>query len=197
MPPEVDPIPADNSVIREMRQKIDSMASELKGLEELKAKAKEADDLKAKLTEIERAKLDEIDRLKVEKDELTGKVKESESLKSQLDQFNKSFESMYRSELAGVPDDQKSRAEKLSASGTWAERLEAIREVKELMPAAKLKAGTATNPTAPGPTQAFQEAPKPKEPKDWNTGFSLQDEMKKGQASTRTVTPLGSTENVG
>jgi hypothetical protein len=154
----------DNSAIRAARQHAADLEQQLKD-----AKAQLAD-VSGRLTEKERAEMAELDRLKAEKADADAKIQELEAFRDEAGRYQSRFKGMYEAELASIPEEQRARAEKLTSAGTFAERFEALQELKAMFPAAPVQAGTRTNvPPAGAVPPASTPPPPPASPKEWGS----------------------------
>jgi hypothetical protein len=118
-PPAGDPN-AENSAIRALR------ASQ-------EAEKKRADAAEARLTEIERGKLEEGERLKLELADRDKKLTELGAKAGKLDRYEQAFQSQYQRELAAIPEAQRPAVERLSSTGDWNDRVEALQTAKGLL----------------------------------------------------------------
>lgn len=132
--PEPQDPPKDNSVIQHMRTQIDAANTKAR---EQEARAAE---LQTRLDAIEREKMSEADRLRAEADDAKRAAdahsQELERLRDENGRYTSRLETLYTEELQSVPEDKRSQVEALSKSGTWDERLEALRAAKALLPPA-------------------------------------------------------------
>lgn len=163
--------PPDNSTIKHLRETIDTLTRDKAAAES------KATELESRLTSIEREKMDENERLKAEKADLEAKAKEADALRDENGRYTTAFKSIYDQELSAVPEEHRERLQKHTSSGTYAERVEALRDLKALLPAAQTARpiGTITNPGTPGAVQPMAPAPAaPTDPKNWG-GASLSD----------------------
>jgi hypothetical protein len=164
--PPAPPAPTepDNSAIRAARQHAADLEQQLKD-----AKTQLAD-VSGKLTEKERAEMAELDRLKAEKTEAEGKIKELEGFRDEAGRYQTRFKGMYEADLSSIPEEQRQRAEKLTANGTYADRYEALQDLKAMFPTAPVQAGTRTNITPAGAVPpASTPPPPPSSPKEWGS----------------------------
>lgn len=156
--------PGDNAAIRAMREQIKTLEADARRAKDLETQLSEA---QSKLTEIERAKLEENERLKLDLADARKAKEETEAAAAQLrdenGRYQSSFQSQYEAELASVDEEKRSTVEELSKTGTWADRYEAIKRAKALIPAQPAQGGTVTRPgTTPATTTAA--VPKPYDP---------------------------------
>lgn len=130
MPPEETPPGGEtpeNSTIRQLRQSQDA--------ERIRAEAekKRADDLAEQLKTIERGKLADTERLTLELADRDKKLTELGQRAAKVDQYEAAFQTLYAQELAAVPDAARTSVERLSKSGDWNQRLEALRDARGLL----------------------------------------------------------------
>ncbi len=145
--PGANPGAQDNATIRQMREQVDAANKAARDA------AAERDALQARITERERAEMAEADRLKAELADAQGQVAELAPLRDEHGKFVSAFEALYNDELAAAPEEQRAALGKLSASGSWPDRLEALRTAKGLLPSATpAAAGSMTNPAGGAPT---------------------------------------------
>ena len=174
----------DNSVIRSLREEIRKRDEALREAEGLKSKAAESEQLRAKLTEIERAKLDEIDRLKAEREDLLGFKTKAEALQGETAKYETAFRNLYDAEMASLPESAREKVAKLSSTGSYAERLDALRTAKDLIvPAVIRSAGTVTQPAQPGSVSHVAEPKASMPPSQWG-GISLRDSLVSPETTT-------------
>jgi len=167
----------ENATIRQMRAQIEANA---KAATDAAARAEVAE---RALKERERAELAEVDRLKAEMADRDKQLAALEPLRDQHGRFASALETYYQAELAAAPEAAKERLERLSAQGSWADRLETLREAKALLASAMPPAaptpkvgGTHTQPPGGPPPPAEPPAPKPF---DWQNPPSWGDVLKK------------------
>jgi len=163
-PPAGDPN-AESSIVKQLRERGD-------------AEKRRADELAQKLQDQERAKLEENDRLKLELQDRDKKLAEVGQRAAKVDQYETAFQTLYTQELAAVPEAARASVERLSKSGDWNERLEALRDARGLLaPTAPTPpvAGTVTQPTGsapPTPPGTGAQPAKPLTPEELrSTGF--------------------------
>jgi hypothetical protein len=183
--------PAENSAIRQLRSHAESLEAQLK---EATAKLNETTQ---KLTERERAEMDELNRTKAEKDDLAKKVSELEPLRDEVGRYASKFEGLYKETLNSIPEEHRERLERRTNSGTWADRYEALLDLKGLIPEKVApKGGTSTNPTHPGPVTPPATNPQgpATSPKDWGNidlGRTLLETMPEGGIKLPANTTMG------
>lgn len=178
------PTSTDNATIQEMRAQIDSLTRDLKAApsaEELAALKSERDELKSKVTEAEREKMTEIQRLQSELEELKPFKDQATNLTQQWETVEKRAQSEYEGILAGVTDEaHRAAVERLSAQGSWMDRVDLARHAVSILPQPQPKAaGTVTQPdgSAGGdtpPTDGAKEKvdTKPEKVTSWNQAFA-------------------------
>jgi hypothetical protein len=111
--------------------------------------------------------MDDKTRMQAELKDAQEKAKDAERLRAENGQFTSAFENLYNSELATLPEDKREAVERLSKSGSWADRVDALRNAKVLigsLPAPPAVAGTITQPGGGTPPPTTPEAPKPRTP---------------------------------
>lgn len=157
--------PPENATIRQMRDQIEASNRRAADAEEARKQAEE------RATALEREKMDEMERLKAERADAEKRIKELEPIRDEHGKYVSAFQNLYQQELQAVPEEHRARLEKLSGTGTWADRVELLRDAKALIstPAeAPARFGTPTNPPIPGATPPPPSAPPaPASPKDW------------------------------
>lgn len=175
----------ENSAIRELREQIKALNTDLnktkseleKANETLKATSEERDTLNAEKQEAERAKMEEVERLKAEKADLEKLVGETESLRTFKQQMDESAEARYNTLLEGVPEDKRAEAQELTALGDWHQRASNLERVTKLFTPPETSQGTRTSPGTPGSqaSQPTEGGEKPAEtkapPKSWSEAF--------------------------
>ncbi len=171
-PPAVNPGEQDNATIRALRAEIDAQK------EAARTATAEAERLKVAATERERAEMAEVDRLKAELSDAAAAKAEAQALRDEQGRYQSAFEGLYQAELAACPDDKREGLSKLSASGSWPDRLEALRTARGLLTGAPATAGTTTQPPAAAPPGA----PEPPPPVDPNRKPSWGDVFKRPTA---------------
>lgn len=129
----VPPTPPADNTVKEMRGRIDALTTQLKEAEGLKEKAALADQLQARLTEIERSKLEESDRLKLELADAQKKAGEADALRDEVGRFQSKAQGEYESIIASVPEEKRAMVEALSKTGSWADRVDNLRNAMSLM----------------------------------------------------------------
>lgn len=124
--------PAANAAFAAMRIELEK---------EKTARAEEARqraEMEERLKTIERRDMDELNRTKAEKDDLTKRAVDQEAelirLRDEHGKFVSAYEAMYTEELTSVPADKVDALKKLSASGSWSDRYDALRTAKGLLP---------------------------------------------------------------
>jgi hypothetical protein len=161
---------AENSTIRQLRQ---AQADE----------KKRGDDLAEKLTTIERGKLADTERLTLELADRDKKLTDLGAKAGKLDRYEQAFQAQYQRELAAIPEAQRAAVERLSSTGDWNDRAEALQTAKGLLvPAAPVPpaGGTVTQPsggTPPAPPAPGAMPAKPLTPAEMRN-FSLGDAVK-------------------
>lgn len=98
-----------------------------------KQAAEEAKALKDQLDSIEREKMTEQEKLRADLAIAQERTKELDQLRDENGKFASKLEKLYTDALQDVPEDKRSHVESLSASGTWADRLEALNAAKALI----------------------------------------------------------------
>lgn len=161
-------------------------------------------ELEEKLKTAERARMDELERTKAELAETAKREQALKARDEQAKQYEGAFEALYKDELAALPDDKRDRVAKLTAAGTWPERLSALREARALLGAPPVVAGTSTQPPAGG-TPADQTPPTgdgrpPQGPqpltKDQLRNTSFGDILAARPAGAETVIPAAQVESL-
>lgn len=142
---ERNPVSADNSAIRAMRQELEASQARAKAAETAAAEAKAA------LTARERAEMAEIDRLKAELGDKQTLEAEAVRLRDEHGRFASAFEELYNAEMSQVVEEKREAVKLLSGAGAWPDRLSALRAARALMGPSAISAGTTTNPGAAGP----------------------------------------------
>lgn len=94
----------------------------------------------------EREELAEVDCLKAELADRDGERQELAALRDERGRFTSAFEGLYQAELEAVPEEKREALARLSAAGSWPERLEQLRTARGLIGAAPAAAGTVTQP---------------------------------------------------
>jgi len=125
--------------------------------EQIATEKRRADENAQKLTDIERGKLADTERLTLELADRDKKLTELGQRAAKVDQYETAFQTLYTQEMATVPETARASVERLSKSGDWNQRLEALRDARGLLaPATPVPpaGGTVTQPTggAPAPT---------------------------------------------
>jgi len=141
-----DPSNDNNSVIKEMRAKIDASNAEKEAA--LKDKA----DLEARLQAIEAKDLSEKERLSKEVEDLKGAKEREESAKSHLSKYEQSIKTLYEETLTGFPEDKREAVRTMTFNEQ--DILDSLNRIKA---AAKVitpvtSQGNVTNPGAPPPS---------------------------------------------
>lgn len=143
-PPSGDPPddPGKPNPVRQLREQLDA-----------EKKARQAAEARAK--ELEREKLSEAERLRAENEEL-------KPIRDEHGRYASALQEIYEAELAAVPEDKRGSVEALSSSGSWDQRVKALRAARSLIPADPAPkpakpAGTSTNP--PGGARGGGDAP--------------------------------------
>ena len=163
----VTPGPAPDNSVHSSDAAFARMRTELAQANTDKAAAEE------KLKTAERAKLDELERAKAELADLTKKTVDLTAQAARATEYEGHFENLYKQELAGVAEDRRGKIEKLTTAGTWPERLNALREAKDLLGTGPPPpAGTTTNPGSFTPP-ITPGTPPPGEPKKPATAAEL------------------------
>lgn len=155
----------DNSTIRQMREKIESLQNDLKASKE------ENSTLAEKVTAAEREKMTEIERLQAELGDNKNRIADLTAYQGKAEKYEGFAKQQYEQRLASAPEDIRSRIEGLSSVGDWADRLGALDNALQLVDTVKPKsAGTKTEPAPPEgpngePTGGGKKEPQPFDPK--------------------------------
>lgn len=124
----------DNSTIRQLRTAHEEAVARARSLEsklsEVETKLTEAT---GKLTEIERSKMEETDRLRAEKADLEKSIGDLSSAGERAKELEEWAKSKYESAIGNVPEDKRESVTKLSAIGTWTQRLDSLEEAMALV----------------------------------------------------------------
>lgn len=160
---------------------------------ELAAAQAATKDLQEKLTTMDRARMDELDRTKAELADAGKKTEALQAQASRATEYEASFKALYDGEIAALPAEKQARAGRLSAHGSYPERLEALKEYKAELGTGPLTAGTVTAPgqSAPPasiPGQAPPPGIKPIEGKDLGK-LSFDSALKSRPSASETVIP--------
>lgn len=157
---------ADNSVIREMREQIRTLESKLGEESAARVQAQQ------RATQLEREKMTELERLQAELQDRTAALAERDHelaqvapLRDEMGRYQSAAQQQYELELQGLPEDRREKAVRLTSSGSWVDRLESLRDLKEFGRLGPRVAGTRTHsvvgapePAVHAPRQAFSKA---------------------------------------
>jgi hypothetical protein len=144
--PNNSPSNGDNSVIRTLREEINTLKSEREAF-------------KTKLTEVEREKMGELQRLQAERDDALNLAKDYEGTKQNLGKLSeekqnlvKFIDQQYHNKLEALPEDRREKIKQLTyADNDPIASLSKLEAAIELLGGDDGKAGTVTNPASNRP----------------------------------------------
>ena len=146
----------DNSTIRTLREAQEAAAREAADLK------KQLEAATSQLAEIEKGKLSTEEQLRREIDDARAKLAEAstkaESVQQQFQQAEEASQRRYESLLNGLPEEKRETAQRITQVGTWAQRLDGLSAVIDLLPGSA-SGGTITRPTDSGTPPASGHLP--------------------------------------
>ena len=162
--PAVTTPPTEPNAIKQMREQLSALETDLKAEKVARAAAEEL------ITTAERAKLADNERLQLERDDARKKIDELSPLTERTKALEETFTRMYEDKINALPEDKRDQARQLSEIAATPEaRFVALSNLESLIVPANVPkvVGGPNNVANPSVIQPTPVVTEPLAPKDW------------------------------